>query len=162
MYYFTKYTYQILDCYRTHLELIDTVFIGFTGVASEIPPAQYTHAQSEDMLFFAASVDFTATDVGVRIRSISPQYEWMANDDPIPLFSPIGAVAGIATQALPVLPLISPFFVSKNGKLQHSFQNSVATPVTDGQVTWRMLRLSDPIQQADGSYGWSYKLGFKA
>jgi hypothetical protein len=157
MYFFTRYTYQILDKYRTHLELVDTIPIGFTGVAGEKPAAVFTNEISEDMLYFAAAVNFSNADVRIRIRSISPQYEWMANDDPTPVDTPVNALAGVFSQNMPVLPLVVPFFVEKNGRLQMQFTNAAAAPITGGLWTWRALRLSNPI---DG-VGWNYSLGFR-
>src|SRR6266540_1012920 len=113
MFFFTKYIYQILDRYRTHIELIDTIPIGFTGVASERPAPIFTNEVSEDVLYFAAAVSFSNAGAFVRIRSISPQYEWMADDSAVPQDTPINAIAGVFSQALPILPLVQPFFVKK-------------------------------------------------
>jgi hypothetical protein len=155
MYYFTKYVYQILDRYRSHLELVDTIPIGFTGVANERPAPVFTNDISEDLLYFAAAVNFSNAGALVRIRSISPQYEWMADDQATPQDTPVNALAGIFSQALPNLPLIQPFFVKAQGRLQMSFTNSAAAPTTGGLWTWRALRLTNPING-----GWDYSLGF--
>lgn len=151
MYFFNEFTLNILRKYRTHLELIDSVPIGFTGVASQQVAPVFTSLVSADTLFFAANVDFTPADVLIRIQSRSPQYNWMANNNAIPQFTPIGAVAGISTQVMPVLPLVQPFFLKANGQLQMNFINSAAAAVTGGVITWRLLKLVDPI---DG--GWNY------
>ncbi len=155
MYFFTKYVYRILDCYQTHLELIDTISIGFTGVANERLAPVFTNEVSDDVLYFAATVDFSNAQVRVRIRSVSPQYEWMSNDDPTPVDTPVNAIAGVSTQALPVLPLVQPFFVKRQGRLQMQFTNAATNPVTGGLWTWRCLRLTNPING-----GWDYSLGF--
>lgn len=154
--FFTKYVYQILDRYRNHLELIDSIPINFTGVAGERPPAVFTNDVSSDMLYFAAHVNYTNVGTLIRIKSVSPQYEWMANNDPNPQDTPIEAVAGISTQVMPVLPLVQPFFVKKDGRLQMNFTNAPTSPVTGGIFTWRLLKLVDPI---DGM-GWDYSVGF--
>ncbi len=159
MFFFTKYIYQILDRYRTHLELIDTIPIGFTGVASERPAPIFTNEVSEDVLYFAAAVSFSNAGAFVRIRSISPQYEWMADDSAVPQDTPINAIAGVFSQALPILPLVQPFFVKKQGRLQMQFTNSAVAPTTGGLWTWRALRLTNPITDALGT-GWDYSLGF--
>lgn len=151
MYSFNKYVERILDKYRTHLELVDTVPIGFDGVASRKPAPVFTNQVSADILLFGPYVDFTATDVLVRIQSRSPQYQWMANNNNSPQDTPIGAIAGISTQVMPVLPLIAPFFLKANGQLQMQFTNSATSPVTGGSITWRGLKLVEPI---DG--GWDY------
>lgn len=159
MLFFTKYVYQILDRYHTHLELIDTIPIGFTGVASERPASVFTNEVSEDVLYFAAAVSFSNAGAFVRIKSISPQYDWMADDSAIPQDTPINAIAGVFSQALPILPLVQPFFVKKQGRLQMQFTNSAAAPTTGGLWTWRALRLTNPITDARG-IGWDYSLGF--
>src|SRR5215475_1720647 len=99
MYYaFTKYVLQILDRYMTHLELIDTIPLAFTGLVQEKPAPVFTNQISEDALYFGATVDFFNPEILVRIRSISPQYEWMANDDPLPQDTPVNADAGVFSQ----------------------------------------------------------------
>lgn len=158
MFFFTKYVYQILDFYRNHLELVDTIPIGFTGGASERTPPVFTNEVSEDVLYFAAGVNFSNANVLVRIKSISPQYDWMADDSATPQDTPVNALAGVFSQALPVLPLVSPFFVKKQGKLQMQFTNSAAGPVTGGLWTWRALRLTNPINGT----GWDYSIGFQS
>jgi hypothetical protein len=157
MYFFTKYVYSILDHYQTHLELIDTIPIGFTGTGSERPAPVFTNEVSEDVLYFAAAVNFSNAAVLVRIRSISPQYEWMSNDDATPQDTPVNALAGIFSQNMPVLPLVQPFFIKKQGRLQMQFTNAPggSTPITGGLWTWRALRLTNPING-----GWDYSLGF--
>jgi hypothetical protein len=155
MFFFTKYVYQILDRYRTHLELIDTIPIGFTGVAGQRVAPVYTNEQSEDALYFAASVDFSPSGALVRIRSVSPQYEWMADDAALPQDTPVAAIAGVSTAVMPILPLIQPFFVQRQGRLQMQFTNSVGAPITGGTWTWRALRLTEPING-----GWNYNVGF--
>lgn len=152
MYFFNKFTLQILDRYRTHIELIDSVPIGFTATASERPAPCYTSQIDADALFFAANVDFSNANVLVRIQSVSPQYQWMANNNAVPQDTPIGAVAGVLTQVMPVLPLVQPFFVKAQGRLQMQFTNSASSATNNGIITWRMLKLVDPI---DGR-GWNY------
>lgn len=158
MYFFTDYTYKILSRYRNFVPLEDTIPIGFTGVAGQRVAPVYTNDTSEDALYFAASVNFTAgqaIEALVRISSVSPQYQWMANNDPNPQDTPVGVIAGITGTAMPVVPLIQPFFIEKQGQLQMQFTNATTSPITGGLWTWRALRLTEPI---DG--GWSYSLGF--
>lgn len=156
MYNFSKYTYQILDRYRTHLVLFDALPIGFTGTATERLPPIYSNAIDADALFFAAHINFSNSEALVRINSVSPQYIWMANQTAVPQDTPLSAIAGVTTQSLPQLPLIIPFFVKAQGRLQHIFTNGTTTPTTGGIWTWAMLKLVDPI---DG--GWDYSIGFK-
>lgn len=157
MYFFTKYTYRILDRYQNHLEFIDTIPIGFTGVAGQRVAPVFTNETSNDVLYFAAAVNFNNAGVLVRIKSVSPQYEWMANDDPTPQDTPVNALAGVFSQAMPVLPLIQPFFLKAQGRLQMQFTNDASVPITGGLWTWRVLRLSDPING-----GWDYSMGLVA
>jgi hypothetical protein len=145
MYNFNPITQRILDRYHTHLELIDTVPIGFTGVANEKPANVYSNEVDADSLLFAFNVDFTNTAVQVWIRSLSPQYDWMANVQANPAFTPIGAIAGISSQVMPVLPLVMPFFLKANGKLEFRFINAATSPITGGNVTLRRLKLVNPI-----------------
>lgn len=155
MYYFTPYVYRILSFYNTHMPIEDTVPIGFTGVASQRPAPVFTNEVSEDILLFSASVNFNNAEVLIRIRSTNPQYEWMADDSPTPQDTPVNAIAGVFSQALPNLPLIQPFFVKRQGRLAMQFTNGVAVPVTGGLFTWRGLRLTNPINGT----GWDYSLG---
>lgn len=112
----------------------------------------FTNTVDSDTLFFAVNVNFTNANVLIRIQSISPQYQWMSNQQSTPQDTPIGAVAGLSSQVMPLLPLISPFFVKRQGRLQMQFTNSAAAATTGGVITWRMLKLVDPI---DG-VGWDY------
>jgi len=158
MFWFSPFTIKILSYYRTILELVDTIPMGFTGALGERPPIVPSNEISEDALYFAAAVNFNLSTPLVRIKSNSPQYDWMADDNATPQDTPINAIAGVFSQALPVLPLIQPFFVKKQGRLQHQFTNAVApeAAVTGGLWTWRGLRLSNPY---DG-FGWDYSIGY--
>ena len=78
----------------------------------------------------------------------------MSNFDPTPQDTPVNAIAGVFSQAMPILPLIRPFFVKRQGRLSMQFTNAAAAPVTGGLWTWRGLKLVNPI---DG--GWDYSLG---
>lgn len=153
MYTFNDYVKRILDRYRTHLELIDSIPINFTGTANEKPAPCFTNSVDSDVLYFGGAVNFTNGNVLCRIRSQSPQYEWMTNNTGTPQDTPVGAVFGLSTQNMPILPLIMPFFVNANGRLQMQFTNAATSAVTGGIVTWRALKLVDPI---DG--GWKYGL----
>ena len=154
MYFFNEYTLKILSKYENHLELIDSIPIGFTGVASQVVAPVYSNEVDADSLIFAFGVDFDNSGVLVRIRSISPQYEWMANNQATPQLTPIGAIAGNSSQVMPVLPLVMPFFLKANGRLEFRFTNAASSPVTGGVITIRRLKLTLPI---DG--GWNYGQG---
>ncbi len=147
MFYYNPFTIKILEKYGNWLELPDPVPIGFTGVAAQRVAPVYTNEVDADSLIWGFNVDFLATqfDVQVWIRSVSPQYDWVANTQATPQFVPIGAIAGINTQVMPVLPLIMPFFQKANGKLEFKFINSTAVPITGGVITARRLKLVNPI-----------------
>jgi len=152
VFYYNPFTIEILKKYGNWLELPDSVPIGFTGVAEQRPAPVYSNEVDADTLIWGFNVDFLATqfDTQIWIRSVSPQYEWMASQTATPQFTPIAALAGLGTQVMPVLPLIMPFFQKANGKLEMRFQNSIAAPITGGIITLRRLKLINPI---DG--GWN-------
>lgn len=145
MFYFNPFTLKILEKYGNWLELPDSVPIGFTGTVNERPAPVYSNEVDADSLIFGFNVDFTSTAVQIWVRSISPQYEWMANSQATPQFTPIGAIAGISSQVMPVLPLIMPFFLKANGKLEMRFINAPSSAVTGGIITLRRLKLINPI-----------------
>lgn len=157
MFEYSKFTEQILDHYRTHMELIDTQDINFTGVASERPAPALTADVSEDIILFGATVDFSNAGALVSIESISPSYKWMTTPDQQIQDTPINAIAGIFSQASPILQLVQPFFLKKNARLRMQFQNSAAGPTTGGLITWRGLRLTNPYN----GVGWDYDIGFR-
>lgn len=159
MFELSKFTQQILDHYRTHLELIDTIQIPFTGLASERPPPVPSSEVSEDILLFGAQVNFSNAGVFVEISSQTPKYKWNAISEDVPAQdTPVNAMAGIFSQASPILQLIQPFFLKKQARLYHQFTNSAAGPEAATRLwTWRGLRLSNPI---DG-FGWDYSIGFR-
>lgn len=155
MYYITKYVEQILDSYLNFTVMFDTIPIGFVGSPGEKPAPAKSHVISQDALYFAPQVDFQNPKVRVRIQSISPQYNWMANNDPVPVDTPISCVAGFYNQVMPYIPLISPFFVKRQGQFTMQFTNDITTPVVGGEITWALLRLTNPING-----GWDYEIGF--
>lgn len=157
MWWQSKFTEQILDHYRTHMELVDTIDINFTGVAGERPPACMTSDISEDIILCGVTVDFSNAGVLVKITSDTPKYEWMADALALPQDTPINALAGIFSQSQPVLPLVQPFFLKKHGRLRMQFQNAAANQITGGLITWRGLRLTNP----HSGDGWNYDIGFR-
>jgi hypothetical protein len=154
MYFFTSFVYNILNRYRNHLILFDSIPVGFTGVASERPAPAFTNEISDDALFFAAGVNFTNANALVRVQSLSPQYDWMADNRAAPQDTPITCLAGIPTGVTPMLPLVQPYFLKRQGRLRQQFTNSATAPTTGGLWTWAILKLIDPI---DG--GWDYSMG---
>ena len=155
MYFFTEYTKKILNLYRNHLIFFDTIPIGFAGVANERPAPSANNEVSEDVLYFGGELSFSNAGVLVRIKAISPQYEWMVNDDATPQDTPANAVFGVFSQALPIIPWVSPFFIKKQGRLQLQWTNSAAAATTGGFVTLHGLRLTNPVNGT----GWDYGMG---
>jgi len=148
MYFFNPFTIRILERYGNWLELVDSVPIGFTGVAGEVPAPVVSNEVDSDSLIFGFSINITvaqAADSLIRIKSISPQYNWMANTQASPQDTPIGAICGLSSQVMPILPLVMPFFLLANGKLEMRFTNSTASPITGGIITLRRLKLVLPI-----------------
>jgi hypothetical protein len=156
MYRYSKYTKHILSFYREHLEFIDSLQTGFTGVASERPAPVFTNEVSVDTLYYGAFVNFSNLAALVRITALSPQYQWMANHDATPQDTPIHAIAATNAQFAIIQPLVTPFFVKAQGRLMHQFTNSAAAETTGGTWVWRALKLIDPI---DG--GWDYEKGWR-
>lgn len=143
---FSNRTEDILRCYENHLELVDSLPIGFSGVASEVPAQITTDPVSDDILVFGFNVDFSVSDVLVSIQSQTPQYNWMVEGiNTTPQLTPIGAMAGESAQVMPVLWLIQPFWLEENGVLRFQFQNSATAPVTGGIITVRGLKLTGKI-----------------
>lgn len=158
MYFYNDYVNRILSHYQEFMPLEDTIPIGFTGVASQRVAPVFSNEIAEDSLIFAAGVDFTtsqATEARVRISSVSPVYDWMANIDELPQDTPVGTLAGVIGTAMPVIALPMPFFIQRQGKVRLQFTNAIAAPITGGNWTFRGLRLTRPING-----GWSYAIGF--
>ena len=159
MYQHDKQTQAIIDMYEEALPDYDTVPIGFNGVASE-RLSVYSNSISTDILIMSFGVDFdltTITDTLVRISARSPQYDWMSNNQSTPQDTPVGAVAGCSQQVLPMLPIVKPFFLYANGKLQYQFTNSATAAITGGLWTAAIIKLVNPKDGIGYQYGFSPK-----
>lgn len=158
MYYeFDPITQAIIDMYEDSVPDFDTVPIGFNGVATERLTVS-SNEISDDTIWFAFGVNFdltTITDALIRISSRSPQYDWMSNDQSTPQDTPVGAVAGCSQQVLPMLPIVKPFFMYKNSKLQYTFTNSTTAPITGGLWTAAVIKLLRPKDGIGYQYGFS-------
>jgi len=131
-----------LQDFDARLELWDTVPIGFTGVASQEISSVFSNEVDEYTMLFGLGVDFDPGNAKMWVRSISPQYEWNANTrNGTPNFMPISAVAGIEGQVLPVMPLIMPFELYPNGKIEFRFINASSSPITGGNLQLRRIKL---------------------
>lgn len=133
--YFQQKVLEIISQYSKYMPLKLTTFIGFSGAASQ-QLSVFTPQVDADALLFGANVDFSNTAVTVKITDTASGYIW----NPVTA-SPIVAVAGVTTQVSPILPLICPFFLARQSKLQMDFTNSAAAPTTGGNITWDGLKL---------------------
>ena len=141
--YFQKYVDGILSNYPRHQPLLVSIAIGFPGVASERVTV-FTPQIDADALLFAANVDFSNSNVSLRVTDTQSGDVWNAlqsNSGTTISGTPIGAVAGIQTQVMPLLPLVCPFFLSRQSKLQLDFQNSASSMTTGGNITFTGIKL---------------------
>lgn len=140
---FSDYIKKIIDKYRDLKPQYLPTAIGFTAVASQMITV-FTPAVDADCLIFGFNVDFTNLNVSVKIQDTSSGYIWNVLQptagQPIQ-GSPINSIAGISGQVKPVLPMICPFFLSRQSKLQYDFQNSAAAPTTGGIISAVALKL---------------------
>lgn len=134
--YFSEYVKNILSKYKQFLPLQLTTPIGFDGATASQRLTVFTPQIDADALLFGANVDFSNAFVTLRITDTATGYVW----NPVN-FTPIVAIAGIQTQVSPILPLIVPFFLSRQSKLQMDFVNSPSTLTANGNITWVGLKL---------------------
>lgn len=145
MFIINPITLAFMQQFEEQLELIDPIPIGFTGVANQELPSIFTSEVDAYSLVFGFEISADPRDASVWIRSTNPQYEWMAQSaSGTPIYAPVSAVAGIAGQVLPVLPLVQPFVLKPNGRLELKFINASTSPLTGGVFTIRRLKLVNP------------------
>lgn len=143
MFIINPITLARLQDFDAQLELWDSIPIGFTGVASQEISSIFSNEVNESTMLFGLGVDFDPGDAKIWVRSISPQYEWNANTkNGTPNYMPISAVCGIAGQVMPILPLIMPFEISPNGKIEFRFINASSGAITGGNLQLRSLKLT--------------------
>jgi hypothetical protein len=133
---FSDYIKGILAKYGNYKELDLTTPIGFPGLVAGERRTVFTPPIESDALLFGANVDFDNAEVTVKITDASSGYVWNPQN-----FTPISAIAGIQTQVTPVLPLVCPFFLSRQSKLEFEFVNGTTTQVTGGNITYRGVKL---------------------
>lgn len=141
--YFQGYIDNILKQYVRHQPLLVSVAIGFPGLASEAVTV-FTPQIDADALLFGVNVDFSNANVVLKITDTQSGYVWNAlqsNAGTTIAGTPITAIAGIQTQVMPLLPLVCPFFLSRQSKLQFDFRNSAASPTTNGTITFVGIKL---------------------
>lgn len=131
-----------LQEFTDQLERWDSVSIGFTGVASQEVSPVFSNETDEYTMLFGLGVDFTPGDSKIWVRSISPQYEWNANTkNGTPNFMPVSAVCGVQGSIVPIMPLIMPFEIAPNGKIEFRFINASSGAITGGNLQLRLIKL---------------------
>ncbi len=142
--FFQNYVAGILNDYKRWQPLYLTIPIGFNGSTANERVTVYTPQVDADALVFGFNVDFSNASVTVKISDTASGYVWNVFQSPIggnPEGSPITAIAGIQTQVMPVLPLVCPYWLSKQSKLQLDFRNSATSLTTGGNITAIGLKL---------------------
>lgn len=134
--YFQEFVKAIISQYAKYLPLKLTTSIGFDGTTPSQRLTVFTPQIDADALLFGANVDFSNTGVTVKITDTATGYVW----NPVSA-TPIVAIAGVTTQVSPILPLVCPFFLSRQSKLQLDFVNSASSMTTGGNITWDGLKL---------------------
>lgn len=142
--YFQAYIDAVLKNYNRYEPIFLTIPIGFDGVTVSQKLSVFTPPVDSDCLLFGANVDFSNSGVLLRITDTQSGYVWnqlQSNQGATLGGTPITAIAGIQTQVMPVLPLVCPFFLSRQSKLQHDFTNSASGLTTGGNITWNGIKL---------------------
>jgi len=134
--YFYEFVKGIIGQYSRYVPLKLTTAIGFDGAIVSQQKTVFSPQIDADALLFGANVDFSNTNVTVKITDTASGYVW----NPVSA-TPIVAVAGVTTQVSPILPLVCPFFLSRQSKLQMDFTNSATALTTGGNITWDGLKL---------------------
>lgn len=148
MFIINDITLQQIQKYAHCWELLDPVPCGFTGVAGqEVTPVFSNEVDAVSLIFgFQFQSAVAPSDASVWIRSTNPQYEWnVTANNGTPAFMPISAVMGNPSQVLPVLPLVMPFPLYPNGKIEFRLRNNSSGPITGGTIGIRRLKLTDPL-----------------
>lgn len=142
--YFQDYVNKILGQYTRWHPLELSSAIGFNGSTASERITIYTPQCDADALIFGANVDFSNANVQLKITDSQTGYVWnilQGNGAATIDGTPIAALAGIQTQVQPILPLICPYFLSRQSKLQMDFRNSATSLTTGGNITWVGLKL---------------------
>ena len=142
--FFQRYIDEVLKNYARWQPILVSVAIGFDGATANQRLTVFTPQIDADALLFGANVDFSNANVTLKITDTQTGYVWNAlqsNAGSTIEGTPITAIAGIQTQVQPVLPLICPFFLSRQSKLQFDFKNSATSLTTGGNITWTGIKL---------------------
>jgi len=143
--YFADHVKTILTKYKSWQPLYLTTLIGFDGATANERVTAFTPQVDSDALLFGAHVNFSNTQVNVKITDTGNGYAWnvlQAATGASTSGTPVTAIAGATTQVMPVLALVCPYFLSRQGKLQLDFTNgsSSISPSTS-TITWTGLKL---------------------
>lgn len=143
--YFSDYVKAVLAKYKTWQPLYLTSLIGFDGSTASERVTCFTPQVDSDALIFGAHTNFSNSQVNLRITDTGNGYAWnvlQAATGATTSGTPVTAIAGASTQVMPVLALVCPYFLSRQGKLQMDFTNSATSlsPST-ASITWTGLKL---------------------
>lgn len=142
--YFQDYVNKILAQYARWQPLLLSTAIGFDGSTASQRLTVYTPQNDADSLLFGANVDFSNSQVQVKVTDVQSGYVWNLLQATSPATidgAPIAAIAGVQTQVMPILPLVCPYFLSRQSKLQMDFKNSASSLTAGGTITWVGLKL---------------------
>jgi hypothetical protein len=143
--YFAEYVATILKKYKTWQPLYLTTLIGFDGSTASERTTCFTPQVDSDAILFGANTNFSNAQVNVRISDTGSGYVWniiQAATGSTASGTPVSAVAGASSQVAPILPLVCPYFLSRQSKLQMEFTNSATSisPSTSS-ISWVGIKL---------------------
>lgn len=143
--YFTEYVATILKKYKTWQPLYLTTLIGFDGSTASERVTCFTPQVDSDAIIFGAHTNFSNAQVNVRITDTGSGYVWnilQAATGGTTSGTPVTALAGASTQVSPVLPMVCPYFLSRQSKLQMDFTNSATSvAAATSSITWVGIKL---------------------
>ena len=136
---FHDYVAGILSKYLAYKELVLPVSIGWDGATASERKTRFTPPVDQDALIFAGGSDFSNAFATVKITDTASGYVWTLGENN--QNAPVNSIFGVSTQVMPLLPLVCPFFLARQSKLQMEFVNSATSLTTNGVVTWRGIKL---------------------
>lgn len=143
--YFSDHVKTILSRYKSWQPLYLTSLIGFDGVTASERVTTFTPQVDSDSLLFGAHVNFSNSQVNLRITDTGNGYAWNVLQAAIggtTSGTPVTAIAGATTQVMPILALVCPYFLSRQGKLQMDFVNGTSSiTAATASITWTGLKL---------------------
>lgn len=142
--YFEEHIRSILGKYKSWQPLYLTILIGFDGATASQRVTCFTPQVDSDALIFGAHTNFSNSQVAVKITDTGTGYAWnvlQAATGATTTGTPVTALAGASTQVMPLLPLVCPYFLSRQGKLQMDFVNATTPVASTSSITWTGLKL---------------------